>query len=59
VLEELASVDAALELLVAEEVVLAPVLFTPAPGSCGRRDRNDVAIGSAEEPSDKRALAGP
>jgi hypothetical protein len=59
VLEELAGVDAALELVVAEEVVLAPVLLTAASRTRGRGDRDDVAIRSSEEPSDERALTGP
>ena len=59
VLEEVALVDAADELGVGEEPVLAPVLLALAAQAGGRRDR-DLELGHAlEQGLDERALAGP
>jgi len=59
VLEELAAVDAVLELVVAEEVVLAAVDLARPARPRGGRDRDDVAVGMREQPADERTLARP
>jgi hypothetical protein len=57
--EELAGVDAALELFVREEVVLAAVDLALPARPRGRGDRDDVAVRALQQSSDQRALPCP
>jgi hypothetical protein len=59
VLEELAGLDAADELLLGEEVVVPPVLFAGPLRTGGRRDRDLEVVAPGDERADECALPRP